>query len=200
MTMSKFSKVVVLAAIALLSTSDAFSISSSSSNSISRNSRISSSTKLNVKSSVPSINTSGKGFAPAPIKKEVLAIDETENDDGEEIDDEEIRNELIMKMNPTQIKEKLLDLLPRMKGLPEEFQQVESYVNALEDKFVAPQTLDFLNLAMVGEWQFLFTTNQLGRPSPKLRLTELVQKIDCNGLNGRLTNRVSSLLLLLLLL
>mmetsp|Transcript_8156 Transcript_8156/g.9508 ORF Transcript_8156/g.9508 Transcript_8156/m.9508 type:complete len:282 (+) Transcript_8156:90-935(+) len=90
-----------------------------------------------------------------------------------------------------EVKDELLDLLPRMTGTAEEFRQVESYVNALEEKFLAPQTLDFLNLAMAGEWQFLFTTNQLGRPSPILRLTELIQKIDVNGLKGDVTNQAS---------
>ena len=138
-----------------------------------------STSKLYVKSEVApsSINTSGKGFA----KKEETNYD----------DDEEVMKELILKMKPTQLKEKLLDLLPRMTGTKEEFKLVELYVNALEAKFVAPQTLDFLNLAMIGEWQFLFTTNQLGRPSPKLRLTELVQKIEVNGLDGKVTNQVS---------
>lgn len=90
-----------------------------------------------------------------------------------------------------EVKEELLDLLPRMTGTEEEFSKVESYVNALEDKFIAPQTLDFLNLAMAGEWQFLFTTNQLGRPSPVLRLTELVQKVDVNGLKGDVITQAS---------
>ncbi len=141
---------------------------------------IQSTTSLNV------VNTSGKGFAQSPsspILNEDNADDDANNDDT-------MMNELILKMNPTQIKEKLLDLLPRMTGTPEEFKYVEAYVNALEEKFIAPQTLDFLNLAMVGEWQFLFTTNQLGRPSPKLRLTELIQKVEVDGLEGKLTNQV----------
>ncbi len=115
--------------------------------------------------------------------------EETTQQQSDESDDAMMK-EVIMKMNPTQIKEKLLDLLPRMTGTKEEFTLVEAYVNALEDKFIPPQTLDFLNLAMVGEWQFLFTTNQLGRPSPKLRLTELVQKVDVKGLSGKLINKV----------
>ena len=136
------------------------------------------------------INTSGKGFAPSTTTTTTpIAIDENKDDNDD--DDDAMMNELIMKMKPTQIKEKLLDLLPRMTGTAEEFRYVETYVNALEDKFIAPQTLDFLNLAMVGEWQFLFTTNQLGRPSPRLRLTELVQSIEVDGLEGKLTNRVS---------
>jgi len=97
----------------------------------------------------------------------------------------------VRSMRAEEVKELLLDLLPRMTGTPEEFAVVESYVNALEDKFIAPQTLDFLNLAMAGEWQFLFTTNQLGRPSPSLRLTELIQKVNVNGLHGEVVNQAS---------
>ncbi len=90
-----------------------------------------------------------------------------------------------------EIKVLLLDLLPRMKGTKEEFRLVEAYVNALEDSYVPPQTLDFLNLAMSGEWQFLFTTNQLKRPSLSLRLTELTQKLESNGLKGKIINQAS---------
>jgi hypothetical protein len=97
----------------------------------------------------------------------------------------------LSSMRPDEIKELLLDLLPRMTGTSEEFKKVEDYVNALEDKFLPPQTLGFLNLAMAGEWQFLFTTNQLGRPSPLLRLTELIQKVDINGLEGKIVNQAS---------
>lgn len=87
-----------------------------------------------------------------------------------------------------EVKEALLDLIPRMTGTEEEFRKVESYINALEDKFLPPQTLGFLNLAMAGDWQFLFTSNQLGRPSPLLRLTELVQTVGVQGLKGKLVN------------
>jgi hypothetical protein len=94
-----------------------------------------------------------------------------------------------MDMKTDEVKRLLLELLPSMTGTPEEFRLVETYVNALEEKYVPPQTLDFLNLAMAGEWQFLFTTNQLGRPSPLLRLTELVQKVEVNGFNGLVVNQ-----------
>jgi hypothetical protein len=135
-------------------------------------------TQLHANSAVSdNINVSGKGFANQSTSQNQNVTDD--------VDDQ------IMKMNATQLKEKLLDLLPRMTGTSEEFKSVESYVNALEDKFMPPQTLDFLNLAMVGEWQFLFTSNQLGRPSPKLRLTELVQQIEVDGFDGKMTNKVS---------
>jgi DNA-directed RNA polymerase subunit F len=97
----------------------------------------------------------------------------------------------LSSMKTPEIKLLLLDLLPRMKGTNEEFRLVEAYVNALEDSYVPPQTLDFLNLAMTGEWQFLFTTNQLKRPSLSLRLTELTQKLESNGLKGKIINQAS---------
>ncbi len=134
------------------------------------------SAELEVVSPPISNNTSGKGFAKTK--------DDTNNTNNN-------INETITKMNPTQIKEKLLNLLPRMTGTKDEFQLVEAYINALEHKFIPPQTLDFFNLAMVGEWQFLFTSNQLGRPSPKLRLTELIQKVEVDGFGGQLINQVS---------
>jgi hypothetical protein len=96
-----------------------------------------------------------------------------------------------MDMSADQVKALLLELLPKMKGTTEEFGLVEKYVNALEAKYIPPQTLDFLNLAMAGEWQFLFTTNQLGRPSPSLRLTELVQRVEVKGLNGQVVNQAA---------
>jgi len=107
------------------------------------------------------------------------------------VEEHEKKSKDPMEMDPDEIKDALLDLLPRMKGTSEEFIKVEAYVNALEDKFVQPQTLDFFNLAVAGEWQFLFTTHQLGRPSPLLRLTELIQKIEVNGLDGVLCNQAA---------
>jgi hypothetical protein len=91
-------------------------------------------------------------------------------------------------MRPDEIKKLLLDLLPRMTGTREEFRLVENYVNAIEAKYVQPQTLGFLNMAIAGEWQFLFTTNQLGNPSPSLRLSELVQTVSVNDLEGKVVN------------
>lgn len=206
--------VVVLLAVAIILPAtvqvDAFILHSSRSSS-SRKAQA-----LYVKSpSAPiTVNSSGEGFAQ-PIKKKMTKPEEYDanghDDDAASFmdmdmdmdnniladtntstdDDMEIQKELILKMNPTQLKEKLLSLLPRMTGTPEEFRLVEQYVNALEDKFIAPQTLDFFNLASVGEWQFLFTTNQLGRPSPKLRLTELIQSVEVSGFDGVLTNRAS---------
>ncbi len=116
--------------------------------------------------------TTGKGFGKVEEKKVNVQRDRDP-----------------MDMRPEEVKHLLLDLLPRMTGTSEEFRLIEQYVNALEDKFDAPQTLDFLNLLIAGEWQFLFTTNQLGRPSPLLRLTELLQRIEVKGLKGSLVNQ-----------
>ena len=52
-------------------------------------------------------------------------------------------------------KRALIELIPRMTGKDEEYRAVESYVNFLEDKYVPVQTIDFLNLAMTGEWQLV---------------------------------------------
>lgn len=105
-----------------------------------------------------------------------------------ELESSEESTPTLLDISQQEAREKLLDLIPKMTGQPEEFRLVESYVNTLEDKFSPPQTLDFLNLAMAGEWQFLFTTNQLGRPSPLLRMTELTQVISVQGLEGKLIN------------
>ena len=59
-----------------------------------------------------------------------------------------------------EVKDRLLHLLPRMKGGNEEFKLVETYVNVLEDKYSPPQTLDFLNLAMGGDWQLVRFTRR----------------------------------------
>lgn len=87
-----------------------------------------------------------------------------------------------------QIKDKLLDLLPRMTGTSEDFAMVESYINALESTYAPPQTLDFLNLAMGGTWQLLFSTNLRGGPRSNFRLKELVQRVQHTQLNGDVTN------------
>lgn len=90
-----------------------------------------------------------------------------------------------------EIKEELLDLLPRMTGQEEEFRQVERLVNALEEKYMPAQTLGFLNLAMAGEWQLLFSTNLAGGGNPaRFRLRELFQRIETNNLEGTITNQV----------
>ena len=90
-----------------------------------------------------------------------------------------------------EIKQELLDLLPRMQGNQEEFRLVEQLVNALEAKYVPAQTLGFLNMALAGEWQLLFSTNlvaTVANPS-QFRLRELLQRIETNNLEGTVTNQ-----------
>jgi hypothetical protein len=101
----------------------------------------------------------------------------------DEKDDPEMRTD-------QEVKSRLLDLVPRMMGSPEEFKRVESYVNTLEDRYEPVQTLDFLNLAMSGEWQLLFSTNLSSRPKPHFRLREQYQRIETNSLKGLVSNTV----------
>jgi len=92
-------------------------------------------------------------------------------------------------ISQTELKDRLLDLVPRMTGTEEEFRDVEDLVNALEERYQPAQTLQFLNFAMRGEWQLIFSTNLAGTPNPsKFRLRELFQRIECRGLEGSMTN------------
>jgi hypothetical protein len=89
-----------------------------------------------------------------------------------------------------EVKSRLIELVPRMMGSAGEFKLVESYVNVLEDRFEQIQTLDFLNLAMSGEWQLLFSTNFSGGPKPHFRLREQYQRVETNSLKGLVSNTV----------
>ena len=128
---------------------------------------------LAVHSSVPA----GTGMGPS-VKIKILKTDAKTSAIPEDL----------LDLSVEEVKALLVDVLPRMTGTTEECNLVEGYINALEDKYVPVQTLDFLNLAMGGEWQLLFSTNQLGRPSARLRLRELVQRVAPNSLNGKVTN------------
>jgi hypothetical protein len=90
-----------------------------------------------------------------------------------------------------EIKQRLLDLIPRMMGSDEDFRKVEAYVNALEERFTPVQTLQFFNMATAGEWQLLFSTNLSGRPRPNFRLRELFQKIEAENFNGTIWNQAT---------
>jgi hypothetical protein len=68
---------------------------------------------------------------------------------------------------------------------------VENYVNTLEDRYTPVQTLDFLNLAMCGDWQLLFSTNLAGSRKPNFRLRELYQRIEANNFNGTISNEAT---------
>merc|ERR1712151_364060 len=68
---------------------------------------------------------------------------------------------------------------------------VSDLVNILEQKYVPVQTLEFLNFAMGGDWELLFSTNQLGMPQRQLLLGTLYQNIETNDDSGDITNTAS---------
>mmetsp|Transcript_6291 Transcript_6291/g.15589 ORF Transcript_6291/g.15589 Transcript_6291/m.15589 type:complete len:335 (-) Transcript_6291:58-1062(-) len=94
-------------------------------------------------------------------------------------------------MDTMEIKGRLLDLLPQMIGTPQEYNLVELYVNKLEESYAPVQTLDFLNMAMAGEWQLLFSSNIGSSSGYDFRLRELYQRIDPNGFNGTIVNEAT---------
>jgi len=119
---------------------------------------------------LPTTTTSlaAEGFGPSAVKERPAVID--------------------TNLTADEAKQALIDLIPRMTGKEDEYRAVESYVNLLEKKYSPVQTIDFLNLAISGEWQLLFSTNLTGNPNRKLRLRELVQNIEADGFGGSLTN------------
>jgi hypothetical protein len=129
--------------------------------------------------------------------KEHENIVETRKNDTKDLEKQDVDSQKLkesaMRMNTDELKSQLVDLLPRMTGSTEEFRQVEAYINALEEKYTPPQTISFLNMIMAGEWQFLFTTDQLSiRPSfQTLRLTDLVQSIETNQFDGILQSQAT---------
>lgn len=132
------------------------------------------------------------------LQDETTSVHSSDLNDGnniDEIDDYDDRQliiddqaELSSMLDTMEIKRRLLDLLPRMKGTPDEFKAVESYVNELEDRYTPVQTLGFLNLAMSGDWQLLFSTNLSGLPKSNFRLRELYQRIESSDLTGTVVN------------
>ena len=94
-------------------------------------------------------------------------------------------------MDTMEIRSRLLEILPKMTGTPQEYKAVELYVNTLEDRYAPVQTLDFLNMAMAGEWQLLFSTNIGSSSGNDFRLRELYQRIDPNGFNGTIVNEAT---------
>lgn len=97
-------------------------------------------------------------------------------------------------LDTLEVKDKLLDLLPRMTGTQEEFRQVELLVNLLEERFSPVQTLEFFNMATSGEWQLLFSTNISSRSKQNFRLREMCQRVESNSaasLEGIMSNEVT---------
>jgi len=100
----------------------------------------------------------------------------------------------VNSLDTSEIKCRLLDLLPRMTGSSAEFREVETLINTLEDRHRPVLTLDFLNLAMAGEWQLLFSTSLSSRPKQNFRITEMFQRVESvfmNSLQGTVANEVS---------
>lgn len=77
----------------------------------------------------------------------------------------------VNSLDTLEVKNRLLGLLPSMTGSSTEFREVEALVNTLEDRHKPVLTLDFLNLAMAGEWQLLFSTSLSSRPRQNFRIT-----------------------------
>ena len=130
----------------------------------------------NLSSATTTSLLAAEGFGPSAAVKERPA--------------EEDASVINTNLTVEEAKQALIDLIPRMTGNEEEYRAVESYVNLLEEKYSKSpvQTIDFLNLFFSGEWQLLFSTNLTGKPNRKLRLRELVQKIEADGFGGTLTN------------
>mmetsp|Transcript_24831 Transcript_24831/g.28606 ORF Transcript_24831/g.28606 Transcript_24831/m.28606 type:complete len:343 (+) Transcript_24831:73-1101(+) len=88
------------------------------------------------------------------------------------------------------LKSQLLNLIPSMQGTKDELNEVVALVNCIEREYSPVLTLNFFNLMMCGEWQLLFTTNQLGIPSRQLRFREQIQRLETGDTMGNLTNTV----------
>jgi len=102
------------------------------------------------------------------------------NDNESQEDDKSSSDDNIISITAEEAKQQLLNLIPKMTGTEEEYSLIQSYVNLLEEQYSPIQTIDFLNLAIMGEWQLLFSTNVMPIPRKNLRLRELIQNIQAN--------------------
>mmetsp|Transcript_16685 Transcript_16685/g.23520 ORF Transcript_16685/g.23520 Transcript_16685/m.23520 type:complete len:328 (-) Transcript_16685:225-1208(-) len=131
-------------------------------------------------------------FSAPPHESSRSFVDEKVTNNPTTVDDEDDNDEtnldVVMKLGALDIKARLLDLVPRMMGAPDELLKVQNYINAIESKYTPAQTLDFFNMATNGEWQLLFSTSLLGRPLEGFRLREMYQKVDPENFEGNLTN------------
>jgi len=141
---------------------------------------------LSMVASMPTSNVTLDGMMLA----DTVFVDDVEDIRYDDENDEEESDDL-STLDTMEIKKRLLNLLPRMMGTQEEYNTVESYVNTLEDRYVAIQTVDFLNLAMSGEWQLLFSTNLGGSPRPDFRLSELFQRVETSDKNGTVVTQAT---------
>lgn len=120
--------------------------------------------------------TAGEGFGTSPSAPVEIPVKELKD------------------LSSSELKDRLVSLLSRSTGKQEENDEISEIVNALESAYSPVQTVDFFNMAMAGDWQLLFSTNRLGVPDAKLRLRELIQRIqptDIKAKHGNLTNIAS---------
>jgi hypothetical protein len=89
----------------------------------------------------------------------------------------------------TKISQQLLNLLSTMKGQASELQQVEQWIQELEEAYQPPQTLGFFNWAQSGPWQFQFSTQFLNITQRRsFRLRQVRQDLKCHDFQGNITN------------
>ena len=142
-------------------------------------------------------SSSSSSSLEAATDLDIILIDEEEDlqDTVDEDVEEEEEEEDLDSLSTQDIKVKLVELIPKMMGTSEDFKKVESYVNTLEERYETITTLGFLNLAMAGEWQLLFSTNLAGSngggPKPNFRLREQYQRVVTDQLKGTVSNIVT---------
>lgn len=103
--------------------------------------------------------------------------------------EEEVTAEMLGIENGTEgAKHELLQIIPKMTGKdPAQNLRVETLINYLESQYQQCHTIDFFNLAVGGEWQFVFSTNLKNGISRDLRLTSFKQVIEGEGYQGKVT-------------
>jgi hypothetical protein len=124
-----------------------------------------------------------------PIRAETVSTTSSSSDSGTTtISNYDQKDSPFPRRSLPELKQELLDLLPRLTGQAAEYRTVEQLVNALEshDEYVPPQTLPFFTLATQGSWQLLFSTQLWAGPSNprKFRLREMMQIMHENDNNG----------------
>jgi hypothetical protein len=131
--------------------------------------------------------TAGKGFGTSsssvqPSSSSILSSPPKEKQDLE-------------TLTCAELKDRLMLLLSRTTGKKDDNAEISAIVNMLESKYKPVETLDFFNIATgASDWQLMFSTNRLGTPDAKLRLRELVQRIEpdpTDSKRGKITNMAS---------
>jgi len=81
------------------------------------------------------------------------------------------------------------ELVHELTHVADDYQLITDLVGAVEGKYVSVRTSSFLNLVNAGSWQLLFTTNQLQRISPQIRLRGFIQEINAETeVSGAIVN------------